>query len=375
VYVAGFTNSTNYPTTPGVPQTGNRGGTDAFVAKLNPTLTAIVYSLYLGGGATDQAKDIAVDSSGNAYVTGYTSSANFPVTAGAAQTALSPGNCGSAAGPAPCLDAFVAKINPTGTGLVYSTYLGGGANDAAFAIALDSSGSAYITGQTSSTDLPVTAGAFQPKYGGGTNCSVAARPLPCANAFVAKLSPSGNQWLYATYLGGSGNDSANSIAVDASGNAYIAGDAFSADFPVTPGAFQTTKKGTNCGTAASPFPCDDAFVAALNAAGTGLIYSTYLGGDGLDWAQHVVLDSLGNAYVTGTTGSANFPVMPDAFQPKFGGGFSDVFFAVLDTSGKSLIASTYLGGSAADTASSLALGSDGWVYLVGDSASADFPLK
>jgi hypothetical protein len=239
---------------------------------IDPVLS---YSTYLGGTGLDNGSGIAVNSSGNAYVTGYTTSTDFPTTAGAFQT-TSPAD----------YNAFVARLNATGTGLVYSTYLGGSGLDQSFAIAVNSSGEAYVTGETESTDFPTTPGAFQTTSRGGVG----------GDAFVSKLNATGTALVYSTYLGGSGSEVGYGIAVDSSGDAYVTGYTDSSDFPITPGAFQTTSAGG-----------PDVFVAKLNGSGTGLVYSTYLGGSGNDQGFGIAVDSAGNAYVTGAASSTDFP--------------------------------------------------------------------
>ncbi len=297
-YVGGQTFSANFPTTPGAFQTAFGGGRDGFVTKLNPTGSALVYSTYLGRAGDDGVVGIAVDASGNAYVTGFTSSTNFPTTAGAFQTTYGGGPD----------DAFVTKLNPAGSTLVYSTYLGGSGNDLGFGIAIDAAGNAYVTGSTSSANFPTSPGAFQTSFGG-------VGPLSFGDAFVTKLNLTGTGLVYSTYLGGSGDDEASGIAVDASGNAYVAGDTNSTNFPTTVGAFQSTLGGVGT------FGLGDAFVTRLNPTGAGLVYSTYLGGSGNDAGFGIAVDALGNSYVTGQTESTNFPTTPGAFQPALGGGF------------------------------------------------------
>ncbi len=219
-YITGYTTSTNFPTTTGANQTSFGGTYDAFVTKLNATGTAAVYSTYLGGNDYDGGLRIAVDSNGNAYVSGATQSTDFPTTAGAFQTTANGGG-----------DAFVTKLNATGTALVYSTYLGGSRGAEAYGIAVDSSGDAYVTGDTQSSDFPTTAGAFRTSYGGG------------GDAFVTKLNPAGTALIYSTYLGGSGQDGGIGLALDASGNAFVTGATSSANFPTTTGAYQTSAGG------------------------------------------------------------------------------------------------------------------------------------
>jgi uncharacterized protein (TIGR03437 family) len=355
-YVTGNTLD-DIPITANAFQAGFGGEQDAFVTKLNAAGTALVYTTYLGGNRQDFGWGIAVDSSGNAYVTGYTNSTNFPTTTGAFQTKLNGGPAACTA----CLDAFVTMLNATGSALVYSTYLGGSGSDYGRGIAVDSSGNAYVTGQTNSTDFP-TANAFQPLFGGG----VFFGDDFVGDAFVTKLNATGSALVYSTYLGGSGPDYGNGIAVDSSGNAYVTGNTDSTDLSVS-NNFPTVN-------ALQPKPSlfGDAFVTKLNAAGSALVYSTYLGGggNGSD-GNGIAVDSSGNAYVTGST-AGDFPTTANAFQAAFRGA-EDVFATKLDASGSALIYSTYLGGSGSDYGRGIAVDSSGNAYVTGFTYSADFP--
>ncbi len=293
-YVTGYTYSTDFPTTTGAYQTTSGGTWDAFITKLNAAGTALVYSTYLGGSYIDYGYGIAVDSSGNAYVTGTTASTDFPTTAGVYQTTFG----GS-------WDVFVAKLNAAGTVLVYSTYLDGSSSEEGYGITVDSSGNAYVTGSTESTNFPTTSGAYQTNYGGNID------------AFVTKLNNTGSALLYSTYLGEGNEDHGNAIAVDGSGNAYVTGYTQSTNFPTTSGAYQTVFGGNQ-----------DAFMMELNAGGSNLIYSTYLGGGASESGLGIAVDGSGNAYVTGYTQSTNFPTTSGAYQTAFGG-TCDVFVAKL----------------------------------------------
>ena len=221
-YVTGRTQSSDFPAIVG-PDTSHNGDFDAFVAKVNPSGTALVYASFLGGSSSDAGRGIAVDASGNAYVTGGTGSSDFPAVVGPDLSH----NGGY-------VDAFVAKVNPSGTALLYAGFLGGSGEDEGWGIAVDASGNAYVTGRTESGDFPTTPGAFDTTYGGGT-CGIGPYTYPCPDAFVAKVNPSGTALVYAGFLGGSGSDVGRGIAVDASGNAYVTGYTYSSDFPAVVG--------------------------------------------------------------------------------------------------------------------------------------------
>ncbi len=342
-YVVGETSSANFPITAGAFQTTIGGFSDATITKVNATGTALIYSTYLGGSSNDSGRGIAVDSSGNAYVTGFTVSTDFPITVGAFQTTFV----------GVSFDAFVTKLDPTGSALVYSTYLGGSGFDAGQQIKIDASGNAYVTGQTQSTDFPTTSGAFQSTL------------LGVSDAFVTKLNPTGTALVYSTYLGGNDQDGGQSIALDSNNNAYVTGFTSSTNFPTTGGAFQTTLAGIT-----------DAFVTKLNSTGTALVYSTYLGGGDSDTANSITLDSNSNAYIVGSTASSDFPVTVGAFQTiKLSpDGSTDAFVTKFNSDGTSLIYSTYLGGTGFNnTAASVSVDSNNNAYIVGTTNSSDFP--
>jgi hypothetical protein len=342
IYVTGQTDSAAFPTVNAMqPATG--GLSDAFVLKLDPTGSTLLYSTYLGGSLEDRGNGIAVDGAGNAYIAGRTGSLNFPVTPGAFQIGFRGGT----------FDAFVAKLSPDGGTLLYSTYLGGFANDAGFGIVVDGGGNAHVAGGTMSDDFPVTGAAFQPIPGGTTD------------AFVTKLDATGGGLTYSTYLGGSANDRANAIALGPNGDAYVTGHTDSIDFPAT-NAYQPTSGGGR-----------DAFVARLNATGNALLYATYWGGNSEDSGLGIAVDVAGSAHVTGGTDSANFPTV-NAYQPSKSGG-RDAFVTKLDAGG-SPVYSTYLGGSNNEnlvpggaTAGAIAVDPLGNAYVTGMTASTDFP--
>jgi hypothetical protein len=337
-YITGVTDSTNFPTVNALQPTNSSGSYDAFVTKLNPTGSALIYSTYLGGSGLDDGNGIAVDASGNAYVTGRTSSTNFPTTNALQSTLAGDEN------------AFVTKINPTGSALVYSTYLGGNEDDSGNGIAVDASGNAYVTGATGSTNFPTTAGAFQTALAGSEN------------AFLSKINATGSALVYSTYLGGNEDDSGNGIALDASGNAYVTGATDSANFPTTTGAFQKAIGGIY----------GNAFVTKINPSGSALVYSTYLGGSGDDGGQGIAIDSSEKAYVTGYAYSTNFPTTAGAFQT-VAGGDGDAFISKINVTGTALVYSTYLGGSGADNGNSIAVDASGNAYVTGLTSSTNFP--
>lgn len=347
-YVTGYTESADFPVE-GAYDTIRDGSSDAFVTKVNADATAIIYSTYLGGAGDDEAHGLVVDSAGNAYVTGATGSTDFPTTVGAFQTSYGGGT----------LDLYVTKLAPAGDAIVYSTYLGGTGmefGDSAFAqfeggeIAVDVGGNAYVTGGTQSTDFP-TLGAYQGSFQGGSD------------VIVTKLNPTGTALVYSTYLGGSGADRPGAIAIDSTGNAYVVGTTQSADFPTTGGALQTILGGGLLG---------DAFVTKLSATGSSAVYSTYLGGSDNDRGNGIAVDAAGNAYVVGNTESANFPTVSPLQSSRSGPG--DGFITKLQPAGNAADYSTYLGGSDSDGANAIVLDSAGNAYVTGQTCSANFPL-
>jgi hypothetical protein len=406
VYLTGGTNSTTFPTL-GARQGSNAGGIDAFITKLNAAGNALIYSTYLGGGGDDFGSGIAVDRDGNVFITGDTTSTNFP-TASPFQTS----NAGRQ-------DAFVAKLSAAGNMLIYSTYLGGAEGDAGFGIALDSAGNAYVTGATSSMNYHVV-NPFQNSNGGGFDAFVtklngsgssllystylggtlaefgigitvdsggnaviagstlsvnfptlnplqpaSGGGLPFGDAFVTKLNTSGNGLVFSTYLGGKRSDFGNSIALDQVGNIYVAGGTLSMDFP-TANPIQSSFAGGN--------EIGDAFVAKLNPSGSSFVYSTYLGGDGEDFAAGIAVDSAGNAYITGSA-AANFPTSnPLQNQTRFGGGVSDAFVTKIVSAGGRSSYSIFLGGSSEDRGGGIAVDALGVAFVTGVTGSSNLPM-
>lgn len=353
VYVTG--SITGSPVTPpdGTLQTANAGTANAFLAVFNPANSgadSLVYFTYIGGDGTDMANDMALDGDGNVYLTGSTTSSNFPLAGPIPQSALSGGQ-----------DAFVTKINPTFQGtdaLFYSTYLGGTDYDIGYGIAVDAQGAIYVTGATKSTDFPiVSATAYQAVTWGPED------------AFVAKIIPSlGTSLVYSSYLGGELTDEGRSIVVAPSGTVYMAGTTSSTMFPYAGAPYRATSQGSY-----------DIFVAQWDFTKAGvdsLVYSSYLGGSGVDELRKMAVDSSGKLWLTGYTLSTDFPVTPDALQGQPGGN-GDVFLTRLDFSapGDSVVSySTYLGGAHTDVAYDIFPDNQGNIYLTGYTLSSDFPL-
>ena len=347
-YVGGTTASRDFPVTPGAFQTTTSASSanyfDGFVLKLSPDGSRLLYSTYLGGISDDQIHALALDAQGNAYVTGSTTSLNFPSTPGAFQT--QPDRWEGA-------DVFVSKLDPTGSRLVYSTFVAGSATERGYGIAVDAAGNAYVTGNTgfpadASTDFPLK-DPFQSKRAGGYD------------VFVTKLNAAGSALVWSTYLGGSGFDVASGLALDGAGNVYLAGSSESTDFPVTVGAFDNENDG------------EDAFVAKVTASGSGLAYATFLGSRGRESAYGIAVDAQRCAIVVGSTDNPYFP-MASPVQSVYGGDESDGFLTKLDPTGSELLFSTYLGGSRRDAAVGVTVDASGAAYVTGGTGSPDFPI-
>lgn len=328
--IAGTTRSPDLPGTAGHFRPAHAGGDDAFVLKLGPAGTEIAYATYLGGASDDRAADLALDGAGSAYVAGTTSSPDFPLTQGAWDIQLDG------------QDAFVVKLDPTGGGLAYATLVGGQSWEQGQGVAVDEAGQAVLVGTTASADLPVTPGALRDALAGETD------------AFVARLDATGTALVYATYLGGSGGESAHSVALDAAGSAYVSGATGSADFPVTEGAFGVAHGGEQ-----------DAFLARIDAAGA-LSYAGLIGGSGDDWGQAISVDEGGHVTLAGS--STAFPLAAaeqgaDAVEEGY-----DAFVVQVDEFGSALIHASSLGGGEQDYAAAVAVDDLGSVYVVGNSA-------
>lgn len=353
VYVAGHTDSTNFPVTAGAFDTTANGGQDCFVVKLNPAGSGLAWSSYIGGSMDDRVWAMTVDPSGKVYFTGDTFSSNYPTTPGAYdQTHNSLSNNH---------DINVTCLNADGSSLAWSTFLGGGMGppvtpgsdpDTGYAIAVDPSGNVYVGGTSSSVDFPVTPGAYQTTLNGELQ-----------DVTVTKISAGGATLAWSTYLGGTGGDLAFGIAVDASGNVTITGSSSSSDYPTTAGAYDQTLNGSY-----------DIIVTQLNPTGTALNWSTFVGGSGNDVRGYLAIDPGGNFCVTGYTGSPDFPTTPGAHDTTYNGDSTDVFVFKLSAGGSSLSWSSFLGGSGYDDAYGIAVTSTGHFLVVGATSSTDFPV-
>jgi len=394
-YLTGGTTSPDFPIVGGYQThfggtvaTGNSIRTgDAFVAKLNPSGNKLIYSTYLGGSGDDIAFAIAIDSAGDAYVAGATSSFNFPLTPAGGEYQ----NHFKGGGGEPlktCLictlpfwdpgDAFVAKLDPTGSQLLFSTYLGGALDDVAQAIAVDASSNVYVAGCTISSTYPTTPGALQTHFGGSDPQNVQQN---LGDGFITKLNSTGSALIYSTFLGGTGDDCVSAIALDASGDVYVTGSTDSSNMPVTPGAFQPSFAGYKIAPANVSQNFGDAFVAELNPAGTALVYFSYLGGSRNDLGAAIAVDGSGDAYVVGFSDSTDFPVSASPYQAKMAGDNKhyamnpqgDGFLTVVGPGGSAVLYSTYLGGSADDGLAGVVLDGKGGVYLAGGTGSLNIP--
>lgn len=371
IYLTGATSDGRWPYTPGAATPNAQGfsPSNLFITKMNAAGSALIYSTYIGGIGGELGASIAVDAQGNAYVTGVTESTDYPTTSGAFRTSVPPASP-SSQDHANC---FITKLNPSGSALVYSTYLYGRLRDGCTGIAVDAQGAAYVTGGTDSNDFPTTEGVIQPTYRLGSEAQK-------YDVFVTKLNPAGSALVYSTFLGGGGNEIGTSIAIDAQGNAYVTGTTTSVGtFPITQGAAQSTYGGHGGNTLWTRW--GDAFVFKLNPTGTQLVYSTYVGGDKDEMAFSIAVDAQGAAYIVGNTLSTNFFTTPNAYSRTFKGiggepilNAGDAFAVKLNPDGRSFGYSTLLGGSLDDRALQVAVDRNGGAYIVGNTLSADFPI-
>jgi len=339
VYVAGNTDSVNFPTKNPIQGSFGGGSWDVFIAKINSSGSALIYSTYLGGSDLDKLyQGTAVDSNGAVYITGFTDSSNFP-TRNPIQGSFGGG----------LYDAFIAKIKPSGGSLIYSTFLGGSGSDSGLNLALDSECAVYITGSTDSSNFP-TKNPIQGSFGGSYD------------AFISKINSSGSAFVYSTYLGGSDSEEGYDIAVDSQNSVYVTGPTRSVNFPI-----QNPIQGKIAGGS-------DAYITKINTSGNAFAYSTYLGGSESDWIENIAVDSEGAIYVTGDTNSRNFPTQ-NPIQQSYGGGEYDILISKINASGSALVYSTYLGGSGSDRGRGMAVDSESAGYVTGTTDSVNFPTK
>lgn len=337
IYITGATSSLDFPVAGALQGAYAGGAQDGFIVKLSPDGKTVLYSTYLGGSGADTSYALAVDAQGYAYVAGFTNSPNFPAI-NAAQSTYGGGR----------VDAFLVKLSPDGGTIIYSTYLGGSLSDVGFTVAADPTGAAYLSGVTTSPDLPL-ARAFQSTLNS-----------PNGDLYVARFGPEG-ELVYSTYLGGNGYDETNGLTVDADGHAYVVGFTGSSDFPLVNPA-QTTFDGVG-----------DLFVLKLTPDGQDLVYSTYLGGTGNDLGTGIAIDAAGQAVVTGATVTRNYPTV-NALQPASHGSW-DAIVTRLSADGRTILYSSYLGGSGPDFGFRPAVGRDGSIYITGRTSSANFPRR
>ncbi|HRK34531.1 MAG TPA: SBBP repeat-containing protein [Candidatus Hydrogenedentes bacterium] len=357
IYVCGTTRSSDFPTTLGAYDRSYNGGTaleyggDTWVTKIDGVTGQIEYSTFIGGPDDEEPDAIYVNAAGEVIILGLTASPNFPTTPGAYDRTHNGGK-----------DIYLLKLSANGSSLVWSTFLGGSGNEEAWEktrLGLDASGNVYITGLTESDDFPATPGAYDETHNGPLGAGNASRDV-----FVAKLSADGSSLVYATYIGGSDRDQGMSLHANAAGEVYLTGFTYSGDFPATAGAYDETFNGAR-----------DIFALKLNAAGSALVYSTFIGGSGTDWAWDMVVDPSGEAYVTGNTQSADYPTTPGAYQTTLTS--SAAVVTQLTASGDDIVASTLLGGSAGN-GSMIALSLDrdagGNIWIAGETGTTNLPI-
>ena len=335
-YVAGMTQSINFPVQ-GLPASTNGGGQDLFVTKMSLAGNALTYSTYIGGVGTELANDIAVSGAGTVYITGSTTSINYPV--------VTPTIAAQLGG----TDAFLTKLTSAGNAIVYSTYWGSDGFDEGTAVTVDPADNAYIAGNTSAPNFP-TQTPFQAALAGGTD------------GFMTKFSVAGNSIVYSTYLGGAGDDRVFDMAVADDAAVFVVGSSTSANFPTTSASVQPALAGGR-----------DGFLTHFSLAGNALLYSTFIGGSGTDEVFGMVIDAPMNAYLTGRTTSTNFPTLTP-MQALNGGGANDAFVTKINPPGVAIVYSTYLGGAGDDQGQGIALDGTRNSFVTGSTTSPNFPV-
>jgi hypothetical protein len=337
VYMMGRTFSTDFPTTVGAYDRSNSNG-DIFVSKMNISSSKQVFSTFVGGSGADYGGSIFFDKSGNSIFAGFTYSNNFPTTSGAYDTTFG----------GPNVDGFIAKLNETGASLKFSTYIGGSSDENIWDLFIDSKESYYAVGYTAGSGFPTTTGAYDTSYNGGND------------GFVAKLNKSGASLDYSTYIGSTNDDTCTAIYVDSSMNAIVLGVTLSTNFPVTSGSYDTSHNGGY-----------DSYVLKLNSLGSGLVFSTFIGGSSADHARANTCDSSGSIFITGYTLSSNFPTTSNAYD-RTSNGNEDVYVTKMNNNGSAIVFSTYIGGSLYETPRSINFDS-GYVNVLSNTRSSDYP--
>ena len=344
-YVTGGTSSSNFPITSGGYDETHNGDRDVFVFKMSHDGSNLIYSTFIGGSSVDVGLSLTIDSYGNTYITGMTTSIDFPTTVGSFDQTYNGG------GLIYYGDSFVFKLNIDGSNLVYSTYLGGILGDSGQCILVDLNDCAYITGFTESPDFPTTLGSYDIIHNGGFD------------AFIAKVNPDGSELVYSTFVGGSSSDYGYSIVADENNNIYATGSTGSSDFPTTSESFDETHNGE-----------EDVILFRLSQDGSELDFSTFIGGSGRDRGWDLCIDSKRNLYVTGYTESPNFPTTPGCYDDTYEGDSWDTVILKCNNDGSDMIFSTFVGGVESDEGYSVVIDTENYVYVSGATGSFDFPV-
>ena len=341
-YIGGYTGSYDFPVTPGVYDPTN-SGVDVFISKMNPQGSSLIYSTYVGGSSGDYGYSIALDSQDRCYLSGYTESSNFPTTSD--DTDLLGGNND---------DIFVLKLKSDGTELLYSVLVGGNSDELGYDIEVDTQDQAHVTGMTRSVDFPISMDAFQSFFGGGTG-----------DAVHLIIGSSGDSLVFSTYIGGNDYDMGLGLDIGDDGNVYICGETESNDFPTTSGSFEEEGDGS--------YYYLDGFALKLNMTLKTLDYSTYISGRYDDIAYDIKVDSHGDAAVCGLTTSDDFPITEGAYDNQKDGSYEDAFVLELNSKGSGLHFSTYIGGQNGDTGLKIERDENDNLFMLGATASTGFP--